>query len=186
MQEEEKVIRFRNYAPKDKTLWKYCLNPPIDTRKEKRTRDKQVEKDEEKEGRTDREEEEDDEEDEAETINEGGHRPTKKARTQAESAPSSGSSGNNHNPTSSRELIEKYGVLNQNIIAEELAKYQSPDEHNRYVTRDAQGTINLVPRKINWDLKQQLQPKLDKLKKKTQKAIVELLREKFAKEGEES
>lgn len=40
--------------------------------------------------------------------------------------------------------------------------------------------INLVPRKINADLKAQIAPKLEKLKRRTQKAIVEILREKMS------
>jgi coiled-coil domain-containing protein 12 len=47
--------------------------------------------------------------------------------------------------------------------------------------------LNLLPRSNNWDLKQQLEPKLEKLKRRTQRAIVELLREKLAaEEGSDS
>jgi len=41
------------------------------------------------------------------------------------------------------------------------------------------------PKKINWDLKRDIQPKLDKLEKRTQKAIVALLRERLEKEAAE-
>lgn len=40
--------------------------------------------------------------------------------------------------------------------------------------------INIVPQKVNFDLKQQFAPKLEKLKRRTQKAIVEILRQKLA------
>lgn len=43
--------------------------------------------------------------------------------------------------------------------------------------------INIIPKKINWDLKAGIQKKLDKLKKRTQRAIVEMLREKFSLEN---
>lgn len=39
--------------------------------------------------------------------------------------------------------------------------------------------VNIAPKKINWDLKKHIEPKLEKLKKRTQKAIVEILREKL-------
>ena len=44
--------------------------------------------------------------------------------------------------------------------------------------------INIIPKKLNWDLKVQIEDKLLKLKNKTQKAIVEILREKFATNNE--
>ena len=48
-----------------------------------------------------------------------------------------------------------------------------------------QDTISYAPKKRNWDLKRDLKPKLDKLDRRTQKAIVELLREKIAREEQE-
>lgn len=41
---------------------------------------------------------------------------------------------------------------------------------------------NIVPKKINWDLKEQVAGKLDKLKRRTQRAIVDILKEKIAAE----
>ncbi|VDO96587.1 unnamed protein product [Soboliphyme baturini] len=38
----------------------------------------------------------------------------------------------------------------------------------------------LAPRKIDWDLKRDIAPKLEKLERRTQRAIVELIREKLA------
>ena len=37
----------------------------------------------------------------------------------------------------------------------------------------------MAPKKINWDLKRDIQPKLDKLERRTQKAIVEMLKERL-------
>jgi hypothetical protein len=37
----------------------------------------------------------------------------------------------------------------------------------------------LAPRKVNWDLKRDVQPKLDKLERRTQRAIVELLHQRL-------
>jgi len=41
----------------------------------------------------------------------------------------------------------------------------------------------VAPKKINWDLKRDIQPKLDKLERRTQKAIVELLKERLEREA---
>lgn len=45
--------------------------------------------------------------------------------------------------------------------------------------------LNVVPKKPNWDLKSQVEGRLEKLKRRTQRAIVEMLREKMAKEAED-
>jgi coiled-coil domain-containing protein 12 len=44
--------------------------------------------------------------------------------------------------------------------------------------------LNIVPKHPNWDLKQGISSKLDKLRKRTQKAIVEILRQKLADQNE--
>ena len=43
----------------------------------------------------------------------------------------------------------------------------------------------LAPKKINWDLKRDAQGRLDKLEKRTQKAIIGLLKERLEREAEE-
>jgi len=55
------------------------------------------------------------------------------------------------------------------IILKELAENSSEELH-------------IVPKKPNWDLKNQISDSLNKLKKKTQKSIVEILREKLENE----
>ncbi len=37
--------------------------------------------------------------------------------------------------------------------------------------------VNVAPKKPNWDLKRDIQPKLDKLERRTQRAIIEIMRE---------
>lgn len=44
--------------------------------------------------------------------------------------------------------------------------------------------LNVVPKKPNWDLKAQVEGRLEKLKRRTQRAIVDMLRDKLRKEGE--
>lgn len=48
----------------------------------------------------------------------------------------------------------------------------------------ADNLIAVATKKINWDLKRDIQPKLDKLERKTQKAIVEILRARLEHEAE--
>lgn len=43
-------------------------------------------------------------------------------------------------------------------------------------------SINIIPKKANWDLKSQSAAKIAKLKRRTQRSIVELLREKMSQE----
>ena len=43
--------------------------------------------------------------------------------------------------------------------------------------------LNILPKNNNWDLKQILAPKMERLQKRTQRAIVDILREKLAAEG---
>ena len=58
------------------------------------------------------------------------------------------------------------------IIKNELRQYAEEEE------------LNILPKNNNWDLKKQLEPKFDKLRRRTQRAIVDLLREKLAEEGD--
>lgn len=37
--------------------------------------------------------------------------------------------------------------------------------------------VNVAPKKANWDLKRDIQPKLDKLERRTQRAIIEIMQE---------
>jgi len=56
------------------------------------------------------------------------------------------------------------------------------DNENKGVELDKLDFSNLAPRKVDWDLKRDIAPKLDKLEKRTQKAIAELIRERLKKE----
>lgn len=56
--------------------------------------------------------------------------------------------------------------MNENIIKKELKKYQKEE-------------LNIIPRNLNWDIKKLLENKINKLNKRTQKAIVDILREKL-------
>mmetsp|Transcript_9077 Transcript_9077/g.19467 ORF Transcript_9077/g.19467 Transcript_9077/m.19467 type:complete len:189 (+) Transcript_9077:110-676(+) len=43
----------------------------------------------------------------------------------------------------------------------------------------------MAPKKVNWDLKRDIQGKLDKLERRTQRALVDLLKERLEKEAED-
>ncbi|KAJ4459514.1 putative cwf18 pre-mRNA splicing factor [Paratrimastix pyriformis] len=54
------------------------------------------------------------------------------------------------------------------------------------LVEDAQGQINLLslaPKKVTWDLKRDLQKKLDRLERRTQRAIYEIIREHIQQEA---
>eukprot|EP00727_Mastigamoeba_balamuthi_P009419 m51a1_g51 hypothetical protein (214) ;mRNA; r:171080-172055 len=62
------------------------------------------------------------------------------------------------------------------VIEETLAKLDAAkDDEN----------VSLMPKKRNWDLKRDIKPKLDKLERRTQRAIYELLRQKLKTEAQE-
>ena len=59
-------------------------------------------------------------------------------------------------------------------------------EWERRVAKEKEGVVvdeldfmNLAPRKPDWDLKRDVASKLDKLERRTQKAIAELIRERL-------
>lgn len=45
---------------------------------------------------------------------------------------------------------------------------------------------NLAPRKVDWDLKRDISKKLQKLERRTQKAITELIRERLQEKNQEN
>ena len=55
----------------------------------------------------------------------------------------------------------------EDVLTHELAAAQQDTE------------VHLIPRKANWDLKSQCSSNLGKLKRKTQRAIVDILRDKM-------
>jgi len=51
------------------------------------------------------------------------------------------------------------------------------------VQTTAEIQLDVAPKKANWDLKQHIAKKLEKLERRTQQAIVELIKEKVSQEG---
>lgn len=56
-------------------------------------------------------------------------------------------------------------------------------ELERIRADEPEGALNVVPRDPNWDLKRDLEPRAEILRKRTQKAIVEILRERLKAEA---
>ena len=57
------------------------------------------------------------------------------------------------------------------------------DVIKRELAQHTEEELNIVPKKPNWDLKSQVEDRIQKLKRRTQRAIVEILREKLAAES---
>jgi len=56
------------------------------------------------------------------------------------------------------------------------------DNEDKGVVMESLDFTNLAPKKPDWDLKRDIGPKLEKLEKRTQKAIAELIRERLKEE----
>lgn len=52
------------------------------------------------------------------------------------------------------------------------------------VQTSAEIQLDVAPKKANWDLKQHIAKKLEKLERRTQQAIVEMIKEKVAQDGD--
>ena len=57
------------------------------------------------------------------------------------------------------------------------------DNEDKGVVMESLDFSNLAPRKPDWDLKRDIASKLERLEKRTQKAIAELIRERLKEEG---
>jgi coiled-coil domain-containing protein 12 len=173
--EDNCPIKFRNYRPMDKTLFKYCVVPPKDSRKDEE--DSLAANNKRKLTQNTDGEMDIDEETEETTP------PETLAKANLQKKPIEEKKKSASGLTSTQELLERYSISSSNIIAEELAKYQLDDSDDDVMGGGGMNPSYILPKKINWDLKKQIAPKLEKLKKRTQKAIVEMLREKFSKEN---
>lgn len=79
-------------------------------------------------------------------------------------------------------------ALKEDVVPE--AKAGDVSEHIKdEIAKENQGLVineldfvSLAPRKPDWDLKRDVAPKLDKLERRTQKAIAELIRERLKEE----
>mmetsp|Transcript_12732 Transcript_12732/g.16133 ORF Transcript_12732/g.16133 Transcript_12732/m.16133 type:complete len:180 (+) Transcript_12732:114-653(+) len=131
----KKVLKFRNYTPKDATL-------------DSANADSQT-----GEGENDIE------------------RNTKRSKT---------SHDDNDAKTKPKTELEQ-ALLQAKVDAALTMKQQQEEAGNSTATE----VTAIAPKKVNWDLKRDIAKKLNRLEKRTQKAIVELLRERLEREAEE-
>ncbi|KAG3117284.1 hypothetical protein PI124_g3434 [Phytophthora idaei] len=68
-------------------------------------------------------------------------------------------------------------------LVEKVAQVQEEDAKTEYESDDE--LLNLAPKRANWDMERDIAPMLRKLERRTQHAIVEILREKLAAEQQE-
>lgn len=79
--------------------------------------------------------------------------------------------------------FRNYVVQDKKIDHEKVAPAQPPTIEEPTVDRQPEKLpqeellINVAPKKANWDLKRDIAARLDKLERRTQKAILEILRE---------
>lgn len=98
-------------------------------------------------------------------------------RNYTPSDPTLGNTATTEEPASKRikQASQEKSVLEQAL---ERAKTELPD------IRGEEDVIAAAPRKINADLKRDVRPKLEKLERRTHKAIVALLRERLEREAD--
>ena len=70
-------------------------------------------------------------------------------------------------------------------LSEALAEAQN-DIAKGPTAPEEESAKEMAPKKLNWDLKRDIESKLAKLERRTQRAIVELLKERLAKEAEDA
>ncbi|XP_039270852.2 coiled-coil domain-containing protein 12-like [Styela clava] len=86
--------------------------------------------------------------------------------------------------------LRNYIPLDENLVSNEQGKVkpvhvetevsEQLDKATPTLTvKDEVDLLNLAPRKIDWDLKRDIKGKLDKLERRTQRAIAELIRDRL-------
>lgn len=78
-------------------------------------------------------------------------------------------------------IVQPDDSVNQpKVLSDDMGKPIEMDVIMRELTNLKSEEINIVPKKNNYDLKSQVEKRLLKLKKRTQKVIIEILREKLS------
>ena len=94
----------------------------------------------------------------------------------------------NYKPYDSSLTVKEAVVREDTLIAVEVPSSLTRPETDLIKIELAQYNeeeLNVVPKKANWDLKSQIDEKLNRLKRKTQRAIVDILREKLAERSDD-
>ncbi len=72
------------------------------------------------------------------------------------------------------------------LTNEENVTTEIVDIIKQELSKNSVQEFSVLPKKSNWDLKEQASNKIEKLRRRTQRAIVEILREKMAASGDDS
>lgn len=94
----------------------------------------------------------------------------------------------NYKPYDSSLIVqqhEKSTAIGENVEVIDNTKKEETDIIKRELAQYNEEELNIVPKKANWDLKSQIEDRMNKLKRKTQRAIVDILREKLAEKSDD-
>jgi coiled-coil domain-containing protein 12 len=119
-----------------------------------------------------------------EPARESGSPAAKKARRAADTKPSIGStsaSSNKNPPKSALELALEKAAASSSLAVPRAAMAGDVEDDDMGAVKAAAAA--LAPKKLNWDLKRDIQPKLDKLERRTQRAIVQLLQDRLGRDA---
>jgi coiled-coil domain-containing protein 12 len=83
-------------------------------------------------------------------------------------------------------LVQRAPEEEPEPVAKKLKLEDALEKAQEEVRQQSSNASNFAAttKKINWDLKRDIEPQLDKLERRTQKALVALLKERLAKEAE--
>ena len=124
-----------------------------------------------------REEDKEEEKEEKKTISFRNYAPRDASMDKSKDDDANNDNVGEESPPKKRRLEETTKTAS---LSQALAEAQ-----NEIAKGPSEGAMKeMAPKKINWDLKRDIESKLAKLERRTQRAIVELLKERLAKEAE--
>lgn len=95
---------------------------------------------------------------------------------------SSSSSSINANDVTAAAVVATASFAAPAVVPEALnskRKREVVDVIKKELAQHTEEELNIIPKKPNWDLKCQVEDRIQKLKRRTQRAIVDILREKL-------
>jgi coiled-coil domain-containing protein 12 len=88
-------------------------------------------------------------------------------------------------PETKRQRVEEEPSRSTSSALQEALKEAKDDVTSMILQGKSPRDAIATPKKLNWDLKRDIQDKLNKLEKRTQKALVEMLKERLENEATE-
>lgn len=99
------------------------------------------------------------------------------AQTQADNGGGTNDEENNNNLKFRNYLPQDKHLQEGKLAAPQLPKFEDPVATAPPPEKKEDPFLNIAPKKPNWDLKRDVQKKLDKLERRTQKALYKLMEE---------